>query len=50
MQGDGGIERLVWMPSRTQRGAETRLVKKLADRNKPDLFEKIADETMRTID
>ena len=36
------------MPSQAERGAENPLIKKLADQNKSDLFEKIADETMAT--
>ena len=45
LQGEGGIERLVWMPSQLKEELKTRLIKKLADQNKSDLFEKIADET-----
>jgi acetyl-CoA decarbonylase/synthase complex subunit beta/acetyl-CoA synthase len=48
LQGDGGIERLVWMPSQLKEELKTRLIKKLADQNKSDLFEKIADETSAT--
>jgi acetyl-CoA decarbonylase/synthase complex subunit beta len=48
LQGDGGIERLVWMPSQLKEELKPQLVKKLAERNKPDLFEKIADETIAT--
>ena len=48
LQGDGGIERLVWMPSQLKEELKTRLIKKLADQNKPDLFDKIADETNAT--
>jgi acetyl-CoA decarbonylase/synthase complex subunit beta/acetyl-CoA synthase len=48
LQGEGGIERLVWMPSPLKEELKTRLVKKLIDQNKSDLFEKIADETRVT--
>jgi CO dehydrogenase/acetyl-CoA synthase beta subunit len=48
LQGDGGIERLVWMPSQLKEELKPQLVKKLAERNKSDLFEKIADDTIAT--
>jgi len=48
LQGEGGIERLVWMPSPLKEELKMRLVKKLTEQNKPDLFEKIADETRAT--
>jgi acetyl-CoA decarbonylase/synthase complex subunit beta/acetyl-CoA synthase len=48
LQGEGGIERLVWMPSQLKEELKTRLINKLADQNKSDLFEKIADETIAT--
>jgi acetyl-CoA decarbonylase/synthase complex subunit beta len=48
LQGEGGIERLVWMPSQLKEELKIRLMKKLADQNKPDFFEKIADETRAT--
>ncbi|MDD1700174.1 MAG: CO dehydrogenase/CO-methylating acetyl-CoA synthase complex subunit beta [Methanoregula sp.] len=48
LQGEGGIERLVWMPSQLKEELKTRLAKKLSDQNKSDLFEKIADETKAT--
>jgi len=48
LQGDGGIERLVWMPSQLKEELKTQLVKKLALRHKSDLFEKIADESIAT--
>ncbi len=48
LQGEGGIERLVWMPYQLKEELKVRLMKKLADQNKPDLFEKIADETKAT--
>jgi acetyl-CoA decarbonylase/synthase complex subunit beta len=48
LQGEGGIERLVWMPSPLKEELKTRLVKILTDKNRADLFEKIADETSAT--
>jgi CO dehydrogenase/acetyl-CoA synthase beta subunit len=48
LQGEGGIERLVWMPSQLKEELKTRLMKKLSDNAKSDLFEKIADETKAT--
>jgi acetyl-CoA decarbonylase/synthase complex subunit beta/acetyl-CoA synthase len=44
LQGDGGIERLVWMPAQLKEELKQRLIKKLAEWGHPDLFEKIADE------
>lgn len=46
LQGDGGIGRLVWMPSSLKEELKTRLEKKLTDQKHGDLFEKIADETI----
>ena len=48
LQGEGGIGRLVWMPSALKEELKPRLKKILADKNKADLFEKIADETSAT--
>jgi acetyl-CoA decarbonylase/synthase, CODH/ACS complex subunit beta len=48
LQGEGGIERLVWMPHQLKEELKDRLMKKLADQKKTDLFEKIADETQAT--
>jgi CO dehydrogenase/CO-methylating acetyl-CoA synthase complex beta subunit len=45
LQGEGGIERLVWMPAQLKEELRQRLVEKLSKQGKPDLFEKIADET-----
>lgn len=45
LQGEGGIERLVWIPAQLKEELKPRLIKKLADMGKPDLFDKIADET-----
>ena len=48
LQGEGGIERLVWMPKELKEELKSRLVKKLADQGHPDLFGKIADENNAT--
>jgi len=48
LQGEGGIERLVWMPSQLKEELKERMVKKLAEAGKPDFFEKIADENNAT--
>lgn len=45
LQGEGGIERLVWMPSQLKDELKDRLTKKLADKGLGDFFDKIADET-----
>jgi len=45
LQGEGGIERLVWMPSQLKDELKDRLIKKLADKGLRDFFDKIADET-----
>ncbi|MEI7857293.1 MAG: acetyl-CoA decarbonylase/synthase complex subunit alpha/beta [Methanomicrobiales archaeon] len=45
LQGEGGIERLVWMPAQLKEELKPRLVKKLAEQQKPNLFDMIADET-----
>ncbi len=48
LQGEGGMERLVWLPTQVKEELKTRLVKKLTDAGLPDLFDKIADETNAT--
>lgn len=48
LEGDGGIERLVWIPSQLKEELGDRLKKKLAERGLSDLFDKIADETTAT--
>ncbi len=48
LQGEGGIERLVWMPSQLKEELKHQLVKKLSEKNKADLFDKIADEITAT--
>jgi acetyl-CoA decarbonylase/synthase complex subunit beta/acetyl-CoA synthase len=45
LQGEGGIDRLVWMPSQLKEELRSRLEKKLADTGHAGLLEKIADET-----
>ena len=45
LQGEGGIERLVWMPAQLREELKPRLIKKLAGEGKPAFFDKIADET-----
>ncbi|MGA2104783.1 MAG: acetyl-CoA decarbonylase/synthase complex subunit alpha/beta [Methanoregula sp.] len=45
LQGEGGIERLVWMPSQLIEELKPRLVPLLMAKGHPDLFDKIADET-----
>jgi acetyl-CoA decarbonylase/synthase complex subunit beta/acetyl-CoA synthase len=48
LQAEGGIERLVWMPSSLKEELKVQLMTKLAGLNKSDFFEKIADETRAT--
>jgi acetyl-CoA decarbonylase/synthase, CODH/ACS complex subunit beta len=48
LQGEGGIERLVWMPSPLKDELKNRLVQKLAEKGLKDFFDKIADETKAT--
>jgi acetyl-CoA decarbonylase/synthase complex subunit beta/acetyl-CoA synthase len=45
LQGEGGIERLVWMPLQLKDELKLRLQKKLSEQGHTDFFEKIADET-----
>jgi CO dehydrogenase/CO-methylating acetyl-CoA synthase complex beta subunit len=45
LQGEGGIERLVWMPAALKEELKERLVKKLGERGLAGFFEKIGDET-----
>ncbi len=45
LQGEGGIERLVWMPSPLKEELKTRLTKKLSEKGLGGFFDKIADET-----
>jgi len=48
LQGEGGIERLVWMPLQLKDELKNRLQKKLSGQGRADFFEKIADETKAT--
>jgi CO dehydrogenase/acetyl-CoA synthase beta subunit len=48
LQDEGGIERLVWIPSLLKEELKDRLVKKLDELGRRDLYEKIADETKAT--
>ncbi len=41
---DGGIERVVWMPKQLKEEISERLLKRLEEIGKPDLFDKIATE------
>ncbi|MCK9630982.1 MAG: acetyl-CoA decarbonylase/synthase complex subunit alpha/beta [Methanoregula sp.] len=45
LQGEGGIERLVWMSAALKEELKERLVKKLAERGLAGFLEKIGDET-----
>jgi len=45
LQGEGGIERLVWMPAQLKEELKSRLVSLLESKGHPELFDKIADET-----
>jgi acetyl-CoA decarbonylase/synthase complex subunit beta/acetyl-CoA synthase len=45
LQGEGGIERLVWMPSQVKEELKARLEAKLSERGLTGFFEKIGDET-----
>jgi CO dehydrogenase/acetyl-CoA synthase beta subunit len=44
LQAEGGIERLVWIPSLLKEELHDRLVQKLKERGIESLFDKIADE------
>jgi acetyl-CoA decarbonylase/synthase complex subunit beta/acetyl-CoA synthase len=44
LQAEGGIQRLVWIPSLLREELRARLVEKLAERGLQGMFEKIADE------
>jgi CO dehydrogenase/CO-methylating acetyl-CoA synthase complex beta subunit len=48
LQGGGGIERLVWMPSQLKEELKNRLVQKLTGKGLSGFFDKIADETKAT--
>jgi len=44
LQGEGGIERLVWMPSQLKEELKSRLEKKLEEKGLTGFFDKIGDE------
>lgn len=46
LQAEGGIGRLVWMPSMLREELRERLVQKLEERGLAGMFEKIADENV----
>jgi acetyl-CoA synthase len=46
--GDGGLVRMVWMPKMLKEELKDRLIKRGAEMGVPDLFDKIADETIGT--
>jgi acetyl-CoA decarbonylase/synthase complex subunit beta len=48
LQGEGGIQRLVWLPSQLKEELKPRLVAKLNEQGLSDFFNKIADETTAT--
>jgi acetyl-CoA decarbonylase/synthase complex subunit beta len=48
LQGEGGIERLVWMPLQLKDELKNRLQKKLSGQGRAGFFDKIADETKAT--
>jgi len=48
LQGEGGIQRLVWLPSQLKEELKPRLVPKLNEMGLHDFFDKIADETSAT--
>ncbi len=45
---DGGIKRLVWMPKELKETLSAKLKKRCEEEGIPDLFDKIADETVAT--
>ena len=45
LQGEGGIERLVWMPAALKEELKERLEKKLSERGLAGFLDKVADET-----
>ncbi|MBW2168122.1 MAG: CO dehydrogenase/CO-methylating acetyl-CoA synthase complex subunit beta [Deltaproteobacteria bacterium] len=46
--GDGGLLRMVWMPKSLKEEIKERLDKRAAEMGVPDLYDKIADETVGT--
>jgi len=48
LSGDGGLLRMVWMPKSLKEEIKERLDKRAAEMGVPDLYDKIADETVGT--
>jgi acetyl-CoA synthase len=46
--GDGGIQRMVWMPKILKEEIKERLIKRGEEIGMPDLIDRIADETVGT--
>ncbi|MEW6417946.1 MAG: acetyl-CoA decarbonylase/synthase complex subunit alpha/beta [Nitrospirota bacterium] len=46
LHGDGGIKRIVWMTKNLKEGLKEAFDKRAAEEGVPDLFDKIADETI----
>jgi len=46
--GDGGLLRMVWMPKMLKEELKDRIAKRGAQMGVPDLYDKIADETVGT--
>ena len=46
LSADGGLKRLVWMPKELKEALADKLKKRCAEEGVPDLFDKIADETV----
>jgi acetyl-CoA synthase len=44
--GDGGLLRMVWMPKALKEELKERIDKRAAEMGHPDLYDKIADETV----
>jgi acetyl-CoA synthase len=48
IKGDGGLLRMVWMPKMLKEEIKERLVRRGEELGVPDLYDKIADETVGT--
>jgi acetyl-CoA synthase len=46
LAGDGGLLRVVWMPKMLKEEIKDRIIKRGEELGVPDLFDKIADETV----
>jgi acetyl-CoA synthase len=46
LHGDGGIKRIVWMTKNLKDGLKDEFIKRAGEEGVPDLFDKIADETI----